>query len=63
MASWAEFVAGAPGVSQTFLRRHAATGGLCLLATLRSGLMRVLEKPLSDTALVESIRRALAAAA
>ena len=36
MASWAEFVAGAPGVSQTFLRRHAATGGLCMLATLRS---------------------------
>jgi two-component system response regulator FixJ len=30
---------------------------------LRSGLTRVLEKPLSDTALVESIRGALAAAA
>ena len=36
MANWAEFVAGAPQVSETFLRRHAATGGLCMLATLRS---------------------------
>lgn len=36
MANWAEFVAGAPRVSETFLRRHAATGGLCMLATLRS---------------------------
>jgi Pyridoxamine 5'-phosphate oxidase len=36
MANCAEFVAGAPQVAETFLRRHAATGGLCMLATLRS---------------------------
>jgi hypothetical protein len=36
MARWADFVADAPQVSETFLRRHGATGGLCMLATLRS---------------------------
>jgi Pyridoxamine 5'-phosphate oxidase len=36
MASWGEFVAQAPRVSEIFLRRHAATGGLCMLGTLRS---------------------------
>jgi hypothetical protein len=36
MTSWAEFVADAPQVSEIFLRRHSATGGLCMLATLRS---------------------------
>lgn len=36
MASWAEFVVAAPRISETFLRRHTATGGLCMLGTLRS---------------------------
>src|SRR5690349_3530123 len=36
MATWGEFVAQAPRVSEIFVRRHAATGGLCLLGTLRS---------------------------
>jgi hypothetical protein len=36
MATWGEFVAQAPRVSEIFIRRHAATGGLCLLGTLRS---------------------------
>ncbi len=36
MASWAEFVANAPRIADVFGRRHAAAGGLCLLATLRS---------------------------
>src|SRR6266550_7940329 len=36
MATWGEFVAQAPRVSDIFIRRHAATGGLCLLGTLRS---------------------------
>ena len=36
MASWREFRQEAPTVAETFLRRHAATGKLCLLATLRS---------------------------
>ncbi|MGI8761882.1 MAG: pyridoxamine 5'-phosphate oxidase family protein [Jatrophihabitantaceae bacterium] len=36
MATWAEFAARAPRICEIFTRRHAATGGLCLLATLRS---------------------------
>jgi Pyridoxamine 5'-phosphate oxidase len=36
MATWTEFVAGAPRISEIFSRRHAATGGLCMLASLRS---------------------------
>ncbi|MDQ6675066.1 MAG: pyridoxamine 5'-phosphate oxidase family protein [Chloroflexota bacterium] len=36
MATWTEFVAGAPRISAIFSRRHAATGNLCMLATLRS---------------------------
>ena len=36
MATWKEFVAQAPRVSEIFIRRHAATGGLCMLGTLRS---------------------------
>ncbi len=36
MATWTELVAGAPRVAAVFARRHAATGNLCLLATLRS---------------------------
>lgn len=36
MVGWEQFVEQAPNVAEVFLRRHAATGNLCLLATLRS---------------------------
>lgn len=36
MATWDEFAAGAPRISEIFRRRHAATGNLCMLGTLRS---------------------------
>ena len=36
MATWTEFAADAPRISTIFARRHAATGNLCLLATLRA---------------------------
>jgi hypothetical protein len=36
MATWEEFGTAAPSISAIFTRRHAATGNLCLLATLRS---------------------------
>jgi hypothetical protein len=36
MTSWGEFTRAAPLVAAVFSRRHAATGGLCMLATLRS---------------------------
>jgi general stress protein 26 len=36
MASWREFTEAAPAIATIFARRHAATGNLCLLATLRS---------------------------
>ncbi|MFI1913692.1 pyridoxamine 5'-phosphate oxidase family protein [Nocardia sp. NPDC020380] len=36
MTSWTEFTAAAPRISEVFVRRHAATGNLCMLATLRS---------------------------
>ncbi len=36
MAAWLEFVEEAPGIAETFVRRHSATGNLCMLATLRS---------------------------
>ncbi|MBW0114694.1 pyridoxamine 5'-phosphate oxidase family protein [Pseudonocardia abyssalis] len=36
MTSWTDFTAGAPRISAIFTRRHAATGKLCLLATLRA---------------------------
>ena len=36
MAAWLEFVEEAPGIAATFVRRHSATGNLCMLATLRS---------------------------
>ncbi len=36
MVSWADFAAGAPRISAVFARRHAATGKLCMLATLRA---------------------------
>jgi hypothetical protein len=36
MAHWGVFAGEAPHTSEVFTRRHAATGNLCLLATLRS---------------------------
>jgi Pyridoxamine 5'-phosphate oxidase len=36
MVTWNEFTQRAPAISEVFARRHAATGNLCLLATLRS---------------------------
>jgi hypothetical protein len=36
MVPWESFVAEAPGIAEVFLRRHAAAGNLCMLATLRS---------------------------
>jgi hypothetical protein len=35
MTSWREFAAEAPRIAEIFARRHAATGNLCMLATLR----------------------------
>jgi hypothetical protein len=35
MASWEEFAAQAPRIAEIFVRRHAAAGSLCMLATLR----------------------------
>lgn len=35
MATWTEFVAVAPRIAEVFTRRHAATGNLCMLGTLR----------------------------
>lgn len=36
MTTWDEFTRAAPRISAVFARRHAATGNLCLLGTLRS---------------------------
>jgi hypothetical protein len=36
MTSWQEFTQGAPRIAAIFRRRHAATGNLCMLATIRS---------------------------
>ena len=36
MTTWRAFTEGAPRIAAIFTRRHAATGNLCLLATLRS---------------------------
>ncbi len=36
MTTFKEFAAAAPRIAGIFTRRHAATGNLCLLATLRS---------------------------
>jgi hypothetical protein len=36
MTTWKEFTEAAPLTAAVFTRRHAATGNLCLLATLRS---------------------------
>ncbi len=35
MASWMEFTQVAPRIAEVFVRRHAATGNLCMLGTLR----------------------------
>ena len=36
MTSWKEFADAAPRIATTFVRRHTATGNLCMLGTLRS---------------------------
>jgi hypothetical protein len=36
MVAWKEFVDEAPAIAEVFVRRHRATGNLCMLATLRS---------------------------
>ncbi len=36
MTTWREFTQAAPQIAAVFQRRHAATGRLCMLATLRS---------------------------
>ncbi|HEX6256520.1 MAG TPA: pyridoxamine 5'-phosphate oxidase family protein [Euzebyales bacterium] len=36
MVTWNDFAAEAPRIADVFVRRHAAAGNLCLLATLRS---------------------------
>jgi Pyridoxamine 5'-phosphate oxidase len=35
VAGWQEFSAAAPTIAEVFARRHAATGNLCMLGTLR----------------------------
>ncbi|WP_331557474.1 pyridoxamine 5'-phosphate oxidase family protein [Actinomycetospora sp.] len=35
VAGWEQFAAHAPAIAEVFLRRHAATGNLCMLGTLR----------------------------
>ena len=35
MPSWEEFANAAPRIAEVFARRHAATGNLCMLGTLR----------------------------
>jgi hypothetical protein len=36
MVAWSDFAEQAPRIAEVFVRRHAATGNLCLLATTRS---------------------------
>lgn len=36
MTTWQEFTIVAPRIAQVFTRRHTATGGLCMLGTLRA---------------------------
>jgi hypothetical protein len=36
MVDWKEFAEEAPRIAEVFARRHAATGNLCMLPTLRS---------------------------
>lgn len=35
MALWTDFAGAAPRIAEVFTRRHAATGNLCMLGTLR----------------------------
>jgi hypothetical protein len=35
MVAWDAFANGAPHIAEVFARRHAATGNLCLMATIR----------------------------
>jgi hypothetical protein len=42
MATWEELAAAAPRIAAVFVRRHAATGNLCMLGTIRpDGFPRV----------------------
>jgi hypothetical protein len=36
MVAWKDFAAEAPKIAEIFVRRHRATGNLCLLATIRA---------------------------
>jgi Pyridoxamine 5'-phosphate oxidase len=36
MVAWGVFTEQAPRIAEVFVRRHAATGSLCILATIRS---------------------------
>ncbi len=36
MVTWKEFANEAPGIADIFVRRHTATGNLCMLGTLRA---------------------------
>lgn len=36
MTTWSEFAEQAPTIAEVFTRRHAATGNLCMLATVRA---------------------------
>jgi len=36
MVAWSEFAEQAPRIAEVFVRRHAATGNLCLLGTTRA---------------------------
>ncbi|WP_280395158.1 pyridoxamine 5'-phosphate oxidase family protein [Nocardia brasiliensis] len=36
MTTWSEFAEEAPHIAELFVRRHTATGNLCMLGTLRS---------------------------
>src|SRR5919106_1519888 len=36
MAAWNDFAQDAPRIAEVFIRRHTATGNLCMLATLRT---------------------------
>ena len=50
MVTWNAFVEEAPTIAEVFVRRHTATGNLCLLATLRAdGYPRI--SPLEPTIL------------
>jgi Pyridoxamine 5'-phosphate oxidase len=55
MVDWEQFTREAPGIAEVFVRRHAATGNLCMLATLRAdGSPRIspMEPRISDGRLV-----------